>query len=186
MLSAIDKNAIRKEVDPSEMDFKEPARDLDDLCASHYRPLFGFALSLTRDRTRAEDVVQETFVRALAHQELLFLLSPPQQKAWLMKVARNLFLDLVRRPELGRGLEEEPSWEMPETPGLEFETMISGLSGKLQEVVRLKYQGGMNSAEIALRLGIPAGTARTRLHLAIRNLRKTTKTDQEDLSWNGK
>ena len=55
-----------------------------------------FGISLTRDRSAAEDAVQETFSRALTHVELLRLMPESKQKSWLFKVLKNCVIDRKR------------------------------------------------------------------------------------------
>ena len=59
--------------------------------------LVHYCARLTRDQTRAEDLAQETFLRAMQHAELLAGLNLRQQKAWLFETAHNLFCDQARR-----------------------------------------------------------------------------------------
>ena len=59
--------------------------------------LVRFCCRLTRDEDAAEDLAQETFLRAMGHAGLLAGLSAPQQKAWLFETAHNLFCDAARR-----------------------------------------------------------------------------------------
>ncbi|GAA0490072.1 sigma-70 family RNA polymerase sigma factor [Salinibacillus aidingensis] len=69
-------------------------KNLDDIYRSHMPEIFRYLLSLTRDGYWAEDLVQETFVRAYLHIEEL---DPPRIKPWLFKVAYHVFIDAVRK-----------------------------------------------------------------------------------------
>ena len=63
-----------------------------ELCEQYYRPLYLYALSLTKSRQDAEDLLQETFTKAcLSYQ------AGGSLKAWLITVLRNEFLNLQRR-----------------------------------------------------------------------------------------
>ena len=69
----------------------------DTLYDDFWDRLVRFCCRMTHDEGRAEDLAQETFLRALAHQQLLASLSTPQQKSWLFETAHNLFCDGARR-----------------------------------------------------------------------------------------
>ena len=60
-------------------------------------PLHRYAMSLVRNRDWADDLVQETFIRAWSHLPLLGVLSLPQRRAWLRRVLKNVFIDQYRR-----------------------------------------------------------------------------------------
>ena len=69
----------------------------ETLYDSFWDKLVRFCCRLTRDEDAAEDLAQETFLRAMGHAGLLAGLSAPQQKAWLFETAHNLFCDAARR-----------------------------------------------------------------------------------------
>jgi hypothetical protein len=66
---------------------------LSELYADSREPLWRYALRLTRDPDRAEDLVPETFMRAMTHVILLSEIGAGQRRAWLYRVLKNLFLD---------------------------------------------------------------------------------------------
>ena len=67
-----------------------------DLYEEHREKLTRYAISLSRQLDRADDLVQETFVRALRHSGDLQRMNPYQQEAWLKRVLRNRFYDEER------------------------------------------------------------------------------------------
>ena len=79
---------------------------IDGLYEEHEESLQRQALRLTRDTGAAEDLVQETFVRALGHRLLLAQLNRHQRLAWLRQTLKRLFLD--RRGGAGSGM--PPCW----------------------------------------------------------------------------
>jgi RNA polymerase sigma-70 factor (ECF subfamily) len=81
---------IRAHRDPVDSDFR------DGVLAS-LKSLRAFALSLTRDLSRAEDLVQETVLRAITHQESFE--TGTNLQAWLFTILRNLFLSAKRRTQ---------------------------------------------------------------------------------------
>jgi RNA polymerase sigma-70 factor (ECF subfamily) len=69
---------------------------VDDLHAQFGEALHHYAMGLAQDKDRANDLVQETLIRALSHPLLLEQLNPYRQQAWLYKTSRNRFLDSER------------------------------------------------------------------------------------------
>lgn len=134
-----------------------------------------YAMSLAHDSDRADDLVQETLIRAMAHLELLAQLKGYQRRAWLYKVLKNLFIDEQRARQRQQALmaqliveNQELSYFAPQmmSPGV-FELVPA----RYRELLYQRYVLGMNSTEIGRELGIPAATIRSRLHLAIKWLR---------------
>ncbi|WP_149203138.1 sigma-70 family RNA polymerase sigma factor [Actinotalea subterranea] len=150
------------------------------LHAEHAQPLWGFVLRLTGgDRSRAEDVVQETFLRAWRSPQVLTGTSGGV-RAWLFTVARHIVIDEWRS---GRSRRELPTAEIPEPrepAGSATDDLLEGwlvadalarLSAEHRDVVVLCYYGGCSVAEAARRLGIPEGTVKSRTFYALRQLR---------------
>ena len=69
---------------------------VDDLYATYASSLSVHARHLTRDTDHADDLFQETFIRAMKHLELLGSLSHAQRRAWLYRTMGNLFVDKTR------------------------------------------------------------------------------------------
>ncbi|HSF26167.1 MAG TPA: sigma-70 family RNA polymerase sigma factor [Actinomycetes bacterium] len=150
------------------------------LYAEHAGPLLGYVLRLTGgDRYRAEDVVQETLLRAWRHPEALAA-ATGSPRPWLYTVARHLVVDGVRarnaRPieTSGEHLAEIPvdddeldraltSWEVADA--------LATLTPDHRAVLVETYFRGRSVAETATVLGIPAGTVKSRTYYALRALR---------------
>ena len=73
---------------------------IQDLYERHFEELRRYCLQLCGSGDMAFDLVQETFVKALEREEAMNGFSPEQQRSWLYKAARNLFLDDMRRISL--------------------------------------------------------------------------------------
>ncbi|WP_274654551.1 RNA polymerase sigma factor [Paenibacillus humicola] len=147
---------------------------IEELYNLHKAELERFARSIAGNEKTAEDLLQETFLRAMTHWATLQRLADHSRRAWLFKVMRNLHLDLLRRDRHVVGLPEghEPGSEVDYVSGLAAEELLQSLPAPLRELVRKRFLYGMNSRQIADSLGVPHATVRTRLHTAMRLLRK--------------
>lgn len=148
--------------------------------SEHADALFAHALRLVNgDRSRAEDLVQETLLRAWRHPEAL---DPARGsvRAWLFTTARNLAIDAWRRRSARVG--EVYSGELPEPPeavdeaerAVEAWTVaeaLNRLSPTHREVLIECFYQERSVAEVAARLGVPPGTVKSRTHYALRSLR---------------
>jgi RNA polymerase sigma-70 factor, ECF subfamily len=166
------------------------ASELDDpdaavmrvLYHEHAAALLRYALRLTGDRARAEDVVQETLLRAWQHPEIAND-SERSPRAWLFTVARNMIIDERRssrfRNEMstlaGRGAPERAG---PDEVNSALDRLLIGnalaqLSPQHRAVVWRSYYLGWTTAQTADDLQIAEGTVKSRLHYALRALRHT-------------
>ena len=149
---------------------------IQDLYERHFEELRRYCLQLSRSGDVAFDLVQETFLKALEREELLLSLSPEQQRAWLYKAARNLFLDGVRRSALLQRkqnllLDEEEQMESGFSR-TETELLLLRLPAEDRTLFRLRYLEGYSAVELAEMFDMPAATVRTRLLRARQSLKK--------------
>ena len=145
---------------------------------AHAGALWGHCLRLTGyDRARAEDVCQETLLRAWRNATILDE-SQGSVRAWLFTVARNIVIDESRTR---RARSEITMDELPE-PGRDDDSdellttwlvadAVTRLSPEHRAVLQETYFNGRPVAEAARRLGIPEGTVKSRTHYALRALR---------------
>ncbi|HTM83791.1 MAG TPA: sigma-70 family RNA polymerase sigma factor [Mycobacterium sp.] len=146
----------------------------------HAAALWRYALRLTGDRARAEDVVQETLLRAWQHPDVVADRERPA-RAWLFTVARNMIIDERRSARFRNEVVTDAGSGMPERPSLDevntsLDRMLIGdaiaqLSADHRAVVRRSYYLGWSTAQIAADLEIAEGTVKSRLHYAMRALR---------------
>uniref|UniRef100_UPI001F2288C6 sigma-70 family RNA polymerase sigma factor n=1 Tax=Thermomonospora amylolytica TaxID=1411117 RepID=UPI001F2288C6 len=147
------------------------------LYAEHGGPLLGYALRLTQgDRQQAEDIVQETLLRAWRHPDAL---TGRPVRPWLFTVARNLAVDAHRArqsrpPETGLSEQAPLPAEDDLDRALESWTVaeaLADLSPAHRAVILETYYRGRSVAEAARVLGIPPGTVKSRTYYALRALR---------------
>jgi RNA polymerase sigma-70 factor (ECF subfamily) len=157
---------------PDEQD--ELLRVLHD---EHAPALWRYVVWLTGDRQFAEDVVQETLLRAWRRPKILDQ-SETSARAWLFTVARNLVIDNARsahtRHEIGTDmLPDRPTAD--QTDALLDSWLVSDALSTLSHDHRLvvvhAYYLGESTSEISRELDIPDGTVKSRLHYALRALR---------------
>lgn len=142
-------------------------------------PLFSYALRLTGDRTRAEEVVQETLVRAWRRAAELDL-DTDALRGWLFTVARNLVTDL-RRSDAARPTTVVDEYALSTAPAADdleravqswtVAEAMTRLTPEHRAVLVETYYEGRSVADAAQRLGIPAGTVKSRTYYALRALR---------------
>jgi RNA polymerase sigma-70 factor (ECF subfamily) len=147
---------------------------------SHYASaLHAYVEQFCPDRASADDIVQETFIRAWRHLPQLSADDRPV-RPWLFRVARNLLIDANRaaraRPMT---VPEQPAGEIGTDSGMEdvldrqlVSAALAHLSPAHQSVLVETFYRGGTMAAVARELGIPHGTARSRLHYALDALRQ--------------
>lgn len=155
----------------SQRDRDRPTATIVDLYTTEREALLRYATGLTRERSKAEDLIQDAFVRAMSHPETLADLTRAQQKAWLYRVIRNRFIDQSRRAVRWGAIETE----LRRAAGRPDDSVLTGVRrweilnavpAKYRDVLHYRFVLGMNSTEIGERLGVPPGTVRSRLRLA--------------------
>lgn len=152
---------------------------MEQLHAEHADALWGYCVRLTgNDRAQAEDVAQETLLRAWRHCSVLDE-SRGSVRAWLFTVARNIVIDEWRanraHGELTVAEVPEPPYPADSTDQLLLSWVVAEAVTKLspehQGVLLECYYRGVSVAEAARKLGIPQGTVKSRTHYALRALR---------------
>ncbi|MDR3729716.1 MAG: RNA polymerase sigma factor, partial [Oscillospiraceae bacterium] len=138
--------------------------------------VFGLALSYLKNRHDAEDVTQDTFVRAWENAPSY----RPQGKpmAWLLTIARNLSLMKLREKDRTESLPEE-DWALPgpdDALTTEDRTVLSAamsvLEDEEQRIVLLHAVTGLKHREIAESLSLPLSTVLSKYHRALKKLRR--------------
>jgi RNA polymerase sigma-70 factor, ECF subfamily len=154
----------------------------------HLDSLYGYALILTRDQTAAEDLVQETYLRAM--RAFGQLMANSNLKSWLFVIMRNAWLNQLRHNRSGPRFVElddenvEPVYQndrVNEDPHVvylrklereEIRVAIADLPELYREIIVLRDLEGFSYQEIATMLSCPAGTVMSRLGRARAKLRR--------------
>jgi RNA polymerase sigma-70 factor (ECF subfamily) len=170
----------------SRLDGPEVEAALSTLYDRYSRTVFGVGLKMLGDRTQAEELVQEVFLKVW-RSSATFDPSRGGFSTWLFRVTRSVALDLYRKranrvrpvPEGGPYLAtaRDPSagpQEIVDESWLSWRVAraLEALDAPRREVVELAYFGGLSQREISLRTGVPLGTVKTRTASAFKKLRR--------------
>ena len=154
----------------------------------HGAMLLQFALKLTRgDKQRAEDIVQESLVRAWRHPEVVGNGRQPI-RSWLFTVARHVAIDMWRvRARTDESLGDEhidlpdPTEHMEQLiTAVDVRAALGTLIPEHRQVIVEMYLRDRSVAQVADLLGIPEGTVKSRAYYALRKLRQVFPADSGD------
>ncbi len=160
------------------------------LVRRYEQPLFNYACKMLGNRSDAEDVFQETFLRVHLHGHRFWGNAP--FRPWLYRIATNLCKDRLRyrkrRPEVPvSALHRDEDWPDPVAQwaatsnrpdeaaqaserSVIMERALADLSVKHRAVFLMAHQEGLSYAEIARALWIPVGTVKSRMNKAVNQL----------------
>ena len=159
------------------------------LMRAHQEPVFRLAYLQLGDPDEAEDVTQETFVRAYRALKGFDLDRP--LRPWLLRIASNLAHN--RRRSTGRFLAALTRFARQDPEGIsqttykardESQTLwlaVKQLAKPFQEVIYLRYFLDMSESEMVDVLNVPPGTVKSRLHRALTKLRGIVERDYPEL-----
>jgi RNA polymerase sigma-70 factor (ECF subfamily) len=154
----------------------DDARALRELHDAHAAVLWRYVVHLTGNAAGADDIVQETLLRAWRSPGILSQESGV--RSWMFTVARNLVIDDYRSARNRHELTTEtlPDAATADRTDAVFEAMLveealATLGFEHRSVIVHAYYGGRSIAEVARELDIPEGTVKSRLHYGLRALR---------------
>ncbi len=149
-------------------------RAFRELFERYFQALYNYALTLTRDPAQAEDITQEAFIRA--HTNLSKLGPPWNFHAWIFRMARNYFIDQIRRERETEELEDErqvistgPSPEretFSREVSLRVHSTLDRLADQQREILTLRELQGFSYAEIGQIMELSDSNVKVRLHRA--------------------
>jgi len=157
-----------------------------DVLTEHIDGLFSYALALSRNRSDAEDLVQETYVRALP--AIKRLREGSNVKSWLFTILRNIWLNQLRQPriavqmpgsDIDQYVPDTPANSMKDPHSLliskidqeQVRQAIEQLPAEAREIILLREFEDLSYQEIAGILNCPIGTVMSRLGRARARLR---------------
>ena len=191
-MPATDVELVRGALEGSESAFR-------DIVTRYQRPVYGLIVRMVRDQGRAEELAQDTFVKAF--RALHTYDTGRKFSAWLLTIAHHVAVDELRKASVSmRSLDEmttgdDQPREFADTRaaspmaireqhelGHALRTAIGRLRPDYREVVTLRYEQELDYDEIVEITGLPLGTVKSSLHRA----RKEMAEHLESLGWNTK
>ena len=164
----------------------------DALLLRHKTNLFGYIIQRVKDRDRADDIFQETFVKAITTIRQGRYNEEGKFSAWICRIARNLIVDYFRQEKTEASVStddgtvdilnrKELADETVEDAiiDLQIEEDVRRLVGQLPQeqrrVLEMRYYEGLSFKEIAEQTGVSINTALGRMRYAILNMRRIAR-----------
>lgn len=156
-------------------------RAVANLYDRHHRLLFGLILRILRDRSEAEEVLQEVFVLVWTRAET-YNIALGSPAAWLARIARNRSIDRLRANSVRlKAVESAPlpaAADSPETRAALSEqqravaSALDTLPPDQRVLIEQAYFLGLTQSELAERFNLPLGTVKTRIRTGMTALRE--------------
>jgi RNA polymerase sigma-70 factor (ECF subfamily) len=162
-----------------------------DLYDRHNRLLYGLILRIVRDRSEAEEILQEVFVQVWTRADTYNVeIGPPV--AWLVRIARNRAIDRLRansvRARTAEAAPLPPPVESPEARAALTEQQravaraLDVLPIEQRRLIEDAYFLGLTQSELAERFGLPLGTVKTRVRTGMITLKRELQHIMEGAS----
>jgi RNA polymerase sigma-70 factor (ECF subfamily) len=154
-------------------------QSLAKLLYDNYEMVFKYLIKFTLNKSVAEDIMQETMVKAIEKFEMY---DPAKSRfsTWLIAIAQNIYLDGIRKRKrekkyLDEDLQIKDLYDLQVEHDEDWDRVLDTLSllsdeSRIPLVMRHYY--GYSLEEIARKMSIPLGTVKSRIHNAIKNIRK--------------
>ena len=157
----------------------------EQIVRRYQRPIISLIARMTGDRALAEDLAQETFVKAF--RSLAAFDTTRRLSSWLFRIAHHTAIDAMRRSHPSQGAPPAPlpasadGPREPSTPpapdpverqelGLALEAALARLRPDQRAAIVMRYENGLSFDEIGTVLGVPEVTARSHVHRARKEL----------------
>jgi RNA polymerase sigma-70 factor, ECF subfamily len=157
----------------------------EQIVRRYQRPVLGLIARITGDRALAEDLAQESFLKA--YRNLAAFDTKRRLSSWLFRIAHNTAIDCLRRTrtrtlgletpaaEAGDAALDPPAPAAPDPVeqqalGDALERALAGVRTEYRVAIALRYEEGLSFDEIAHVMGIPEATARSHVHRARKEL----------------
>jgi RNA polymerase sigma-70 factor (ECF subfamily) len=159
---------------------------LDALYERYKTMAYGIARRITGDDSLAEDVVQEAFLGAWRSADR-YVTGRGSVKTWLLSIVHHRAIDAVRRrrpaselPEEAEGMRTPEPLTLPDVWGevsgrldaSAVQAALAALPALQRQALELAYFGGLSQTEMATQLGVPLGTVKSRVRLALVSMRR--------------
>lgn len=147
---------------------------IEHLYQAFYQELLAWCRTMTGREALAEDLVQEGYLRAMKNEPVLANLNQKQQRTWLYRTIRNLYVDYVRHGAFETVAETLPETvqETGEYTEIDCSQMLKLLPDEERVIFVMRYLEGYTSIEIGNLFQLSGSTVRSRLASARKRLRK--------------
>lgn len=147
---------------------------IEGLYEKYHPELLRWCQSMTGNPQTAEELVQEAFLRAMLHEDILRMLDGKQCRSWLYRTIKNLYVDQIRHTSRETIVEELPEEQKrpEEMEKLEWESLLSSLPDMEGVMFSMRYLQGYNSRQIGEIFSMPPGTVRFKLSSARKHLKE--------------
>ena len=167
----------------------------DELLNRHQQSLFGYILYTVRNRDLADDIFQDTFIKAIATIKQGRYTETGKFKAWITRIAHNLIIDYFRQERNENTVSnDEYELDLFNNPRFSEDTveaewvrsqvlndvrkLVDFLPESQREVLEMRYYNDLSFKEIADKTGVSINTALGRMRYAILNMRKMAEEHQ--------
>lgn len=171
----------------------------DLLLSRNQTKLFSYILFVVRDREKAEDVFQETFVKVISKLQQGRYMTSGKFSAWLVRIAHNVIMDSYRERKIEKIIETPEDNNLANIGGSELlelnienryvneqvmkdvKKIMNLLPTSQREVVYMRYYQQLSFKEIAECTNVSINTALGRMRYAILNMRRMARTQELNL-----
>lgn len=147
---------------------------IEILYQKYQKELMRWCLKMTGNSEFSEEYVQEAFMRAMLHEELLENMNEMQARAWLFQTVKNVFFD-HKRQDARKRTENGSSdiiFEEEAFSNTEWESLLDMLPDIEGTLFAMRYLYGYNSKQLGEMFDMPSGTIRSKLSSARKHLSK--------------
>lgn len=161
----------------------------DEILNRYQKDIYSYIFFIVRKRDLAEDVFQETFIKAILTIKQGRYVENGKFRAWIMRIAHNLVIDYFRQEKNEHTISnDENDFDLLNNPSLsditiedhliytqileDIKLLILYLPENQREVLQMRYYEGLSFKEISEKKGVSINTALGRMRYAILNMRK--------------
>lgn len=171
----------------------------DVLLSNHQQSVFGYILYTVRNRDVADDIFQETFIKAITTIRQGRYTESGKFKSWILRIAHNLTVDYHRQLRSENTVSNDAyDLDLLNNAALcddnvetklvksqilsDVKKLITFLPGLQREVLEMRYYENLSFKEIADKTGVSINTALGRMRYAIMNMKKMAEDNKMTLS----